>query len=253
MDLSAYINFLLVRDGKVTLPGIGQFQANYLPAQALHVEGKMKPPRLSVKFDPEEDIDHARHLARIISRQEGMATEDAQRQIEKLVREIRSSVYDRKALKPGRDWQLSGLGRLHADIEGTMLFTLDEETNLLPSSYGLPVIRARMLIRKDRSKKATREVTQTSRTAQLSANHAGNQASEKKDSHPSTSVLTPAVESAVRRAARGKRVKRAGWLYWTVLGILLLVAASAAALLFNDQLQLFPDWWVLPIREALEI
>ena len=137
-DVAAAIRDLLFEHDEVVIPGLGAFEATYLPATVDHVQGHLMPPSRKITFNASLTIDDGRLAAWLIERY-GLSANEAREAIQQYVQEVK----DRLARK--ESWELPHLGKLYRDFEGNYRFE-QRATKFQVASFGLPEFDARPVV-----------------------------------------------------------------------------------------------------------
>ena len=117
----------------VTLPGMGSFVAELVPASFTDRGYTILPPYRRLYFSPKQGED--RLLVELYARDNKDLTEaDAARILEEFILEMKEVLKERKTLI------LSGLGRLRATRENHFFFVADEDLDIYPAGFGLQPI-----------------------------------------------------------------------------------------------------------------
>ncbi len=134
IDLLAKMVKAAVMDhDSVTLPGMGSFVAELVPASFTDRGYTILPPYRRLYFSPKQGED--RLLVELYARDNKDLTEaDAARILEEFILEMKEVLKERKTLI------LSGLGRLRATRENHFFFVADEDLDIYPAGFGLQPI-----------------------------------------------------------------------------------------------------------------
>ncbi len=116
--LKQYITEVLFRQQTCTVPQVGTFTIQHIPAQFSVVDQSLTPPRQQVQFDARWEDDGS--LLRWISRKENLLEPVAALKLDKYLREFRES------LAAGDPLDLPGIGSLRIDPLGQLRFTPQE-------------------------------------------------------------------------------------------------------------------------------
>ena len=117
----------------VTLPGMGSFVAELVPASFTDRGYTILPPYRRLYFSPKQGED--RLLVELYARDNKDLTEaDAARILEEFILEMKEVLKERKTLI------LSGLCRLRATRENHFFFVADEDLDIYPAGFGLQPI-----------------------------------------------------------------------------------------------------------------
>ena len=140
--MDSEIAALLFENDSVNLPGFGCFSAMYSPADIHPAQHLFKPPFKQIVFSIEENPRDISLLRKIVDSQ-NTTEQNAAQQIKLYVEEIKSS------LATSGNFVVEGIGKLYLDIEKNLLFTADDSTNYLLSSYGLDHFISQPILRKE--------------------------------------------------------------------------------------------------------
>ncbi len=116
----------------VTLPGVGSFVAELVPASFADRGYTILPPYRRLYFSPKQGDDTL--LASLYARSNGISEADATRILEDFLSEMK------EVLKVKKTLVFSGLGRLRATRENHFFFVADEDLDIYPSGFGLQPI-----------------------------------------------------------------------------------------------------------------
>lgn len=117
----------------VTLPGMGSFVAELVPASFTDRGYTILPPYRRLYFSPKQGND--RLLVELYTRDNKDISEgDAARILEEFILEMKEVLKERKTLV------LTGLGRLRATRENHFFFVADEDLDIYPAGFGLQPI-----------------------------------------------------------------------------------------------------------------
>lgn len=113
----------------VTLPGMGSFVAELVPATFADRGYTILPPYRRLYFSPKQGDD--RLLAQLYAKSNDVSESDAARILEDFIVEMKEVLKQRKTLV------LTGLGRLRATRENHFFFVADEDLDIYPTGFGL--------------------------------------------------------------------------------------------------------------------
>ena len=116
----------------VTLPGMGSFVAELVPASFADRGYTILPPYRRLYFSPKQGED--RLLIELYAKSNDISETDAARIQLDFIAEMKEVLKQRKTLV------LTGLGRLRATRENNFFFVADEDLDIYPSGYGLQPI-----------------------------------------------------------------------------------------------------------------
>ena len=131
--LAKMIKEVVMDHDSVTLPGMGSFVAELVPATFTDRGYTILPPYRRLYFSPKQGED--RLLLDLYARSNPeMPHADAARILEEFIAEMKDVLKERKTLV------LTGLGRLRATRENHFFFVADEDLDIYPAGYGLQPI-----------------------------------------------------------------------------------------------------------------
>ena len=131
--LAKMIKEVVMDHDSVTLPGMGSFVAELVPATFTDRGYTILPPYRRLYFSPKQGED--RLLLDLYARSNPeMPEADAARILEEFIAEMKEVLKERKTLV------LTGLGRLRATRENHFFFVADEDLDIYPAGYGLQPI-----------------------------------------------------------------------------------------------------------------
>ena len=116
----------------VTLPGVGSFVAELVPAAFADRGYTILPPYRRLYFVPRQADD--RLLAALYARSNSISEADAQRILEDFLKEMKEVLMQKKTIV------FPGLGRLRATRENHFFFVADEDLDIYPAGFGLQPI-----------------------------------------------------------------------------------------------------------------
>lgn len=127
--LSKMVKELILDNDRVTLPGMGAFVAEMVPASFSDRGYTINPPyrRLAFRQGMEQDS----LLVDLYASANGVEKEIASRAISEFVQGLAEELKERKTVV------LPGLGRLRATRENNFFFVPDEELDIFPEGFGL--------------------------------------------------------------------------------------------------------------------
>lgn len=130
--LAKMVKEVVMDHDSVTLPGMGSFVAELVPAAFADRGYTILPPYRRLYFSPKQGDDHL--LAELYAKSNDVSLADASRILADFVAEMKEVLKVRKTLV------LTGLGRLRATRENHFFFVADENLDIYPSGYGLQPI-----------------------------------------------------------------------------------------------------------------
>ncbi len=134
MNLAGNILELLYEHDCVIIPGIGALVANYQPAEINYTSRSIYPPAKSLIFNRDLRYNDGL-LTAYLARKEKIDYGDAKKAIEKLVKEIKSTLFT------GSKYLLDDLGYFYTDSKQLIQFQPELSANLMLESYGLSFVR----------------------------------------------------------------------------------------------------------------
>ncbi len=133
---------VLMREGQLSLAGLGTFTLTEQTASLNMIEGLAKPPVKRAVFNPNLQLDDSR-LVRYWMLQKGLTQEQARQQADTLLHFIKRELAEHQAV------QIAGLGRLFQDHSKELRFTPSEQ-NLSTLSFGLGAVPLAPVVRTER-------------------------------------------------------------------------------------------------------
>ncbi len=130
--LAKMVKEVVMDHDSVTLPGMGSFVAELVPAAFADRGYTILPPYRRLYFSPKQGDDHL--LAELYAKSNDVSLADASRILADFVAEMKEVLKVRKTLV------LTGLGRLRATRENHFFFVADESLDIYPNGYGLQPI-----------------------------------------------------------------------------------------------------------------
>ena len=130
--LAKMVKEVVMDHDSVTLPGMGSFVAELVPASFADRGYTILPPYRRLYFSPKQGEDTL--LAQLYARSNDVSEADASRILENFIAEMKEVLKVRKTLV------LTGLGRLRATRENHFFFVADEDLDIYPSGFGLQPI-----------------------------------------------------------------------------------------------------------------
>ncbi len=127
--LSKMVKEAVMDHDSVTLPGMGSFVAELVPATFADRGYTILPPYRRLYFSPKQGDD--RLLAQLYAKSNDVSEADAARILGDFILEMK------EVLKQRRTLVLTGLGRLRATRENHFFFVADEDLDIYPSGFGL--------------------------------------------------------------------------------------------------------------------
>lgn len=189
--LSKMVKELILDNDKVSLPGLGAFVAEVVPATFSDKGYTVNPPyrRLSFRSNLEKDT----LLAELYARANGVAEDIAGRIVTEFVSELA------EVLKVKKTVVFPGLGRLRATKENNVFFVADEDLDIYPEGFGLEPVSLK-------THQETREEVGAVMES-LAAALAGTDSGVRSDSENGPEDSTETVEENVNGPADGVKVE----------------------------------------------
>ncbi len=120
---------LILENDKVTLPGLGAFVAEMVPATFTDRGYTINPPYRRLSFRSQAADDSL--LADLYSASSDMDGDSAKREIGEFLSELKGILFAKKNVV------FPGLGRLRATRENNVFFVADEDLDIYPEGFGL--------------------------------------------------------------------------------------------------------------------
>lgn len=127
--LSTMVKEVMMNHDSVTLPGLGSFMAELVPASFSDKGYTINPPYRRLYFIPHQGDDTL--LADLYSTSNNVNIADATRILVEFLTEMREVLVARKIVV------FPGLGRLRATRENHFFFVADEDLDIYPEGFGL--------------------------------------------------------------------------------------------------------------------
>lgn len=128
--LSKMVKELILDNDEVTLPGVGCFVAEVVPASFSDRGYTVQPPYRRLYFRQRQD-DTDTLLSSFYARTNQIEEADARRILGDFLSEMKSILEERKTVV------FPGLGRLRATRENNFFFVADEDLDIYPAGFGL--------------------------------------------------------------------------------------------------------------------
>lgn len=129
-DIAAILYDLLREHGRISVPCLGSFVAEYRPATASGNRKQLYPPFKEITFSPQE-IWNDERLERELAKRAGYSIAEAREKVAFWVDELCFT------LGVERKVRLDNLGYLTISDDNQVSFVLDQGINLLKEAYGL--------------------------------------------------------------------------------------------------------------------
>lgn len=225
--LSGMIKELVTDNDSVTLPGLGCFVAELVPATFADRGYTIQPPYRRLYFSPRSGEDN--FLVSLYARENNLSEQDAEASLVQFLQELKEVLKEKKSIV------LPGLGRLRATMENHFFFVADEDLDIYPEGFGLEPVSL-----KTHSEEPKAEAPQD----EPSALPQEPVVAESPQDEPSALPQEPVVP----------KKKSGGRTFWKIIlwiGIIAVVALAAIAILGR----VAPEWLdtLLYSPEELEI
>lgn len=134
--LSKMVKEIILDHDEVTLPGVGTFVAELVPASFTDKGYIINPPYRRLYFVQSKDgQDEA--IANLYASSNGVSFQDAKAIVNEFLSEMKSILEEKKFII------FPGLGRLRATKENNFFFVADEDLDIFPSGFGLEPVSLR--------------------------------------------------------------------------------------------------------------
>ena len=228
--LAKMVKEVVMDHDSVTLPGMGSFVAELVPASFADRGYTILPPYRRLYFSPKQGED--RLLVELYAKSNDVPEADAARILVDFISEMKEVLKARKTIV------LTGLGRLRATRENHFFFVADEDLDIYPTGYGLQPISLK-----------THEETPEEVAAAVSNLATIMESEPVADPEPVAEpepIAEPAVasEAVVETPATPEKPKRKNN-FWRVTGriiFILLIIAVVAAVAVAVVGRMAPEW-----------
>lgn len=130
--LAKMVKEVMMDNDSVTLPGVGSFMAEWVPASFADKGYTIHPPYRRLFFMPRQGNDTL--LADLYARSNNVSQDDATHILVPFLLEMKEVLEQRKMVV------FPGLGRLRATRENHFFFVADEDLDIYPAGFGLAPI-----------------------------------------------------------------------------------------------------------------
>ena len=130
--LAKMVHEIMMDHDSVTLPGLGSFAAELVPATFSDKGYTINPPYRRLYFIPRQGSDTL--LADLYSASNNISVQDATRILVEYLSEMKEVLIAKKTIV------FPGLGRLRATRENHFFFIADEDLDIYPAGFGLEPI-----------------------------------------------------------------------------------------------------------------
>ena len=248
--LSTMVKEVMMNHDSVTLPGLGSFMAELVPASFSDKGYTINPPYRRLYFIPHQGDDTL--LADLYSTSNNVNIADATRILVEFLTEMREVLVARKIVV------FPGLGRLRATRENHFFFVADEDLDIYPEGFGLEPVSLKT------HEETPEEVQEAvSNLAQMLEPEPEAEPEPVAEPEPASepdpvpvipSAPTPVIPSAVEESPAPEQKPKRLPLFVRIL-IWILVAAVIACIALAVVGRVAPDWldFYLYSPEELEI
>ena len=153
MKIENYIKELLFANQGVVVPELGGFVSEYEPAAFDVNENKFLPPSKKITFNSEYSYQD-NLLIEFISEKENIDKEKSKKLLDDFVKDIKQK------LEKGEKVDFPEIGTLSQSVKGRIIFTQNEESNLLTESFGLQSIKTKPITNQQTISKTPNPVKQ---------------------------------------------------------------------------------------------
>ena len=217
---------LLIKNEKVTLPGVGELVIESQPATFLQEENKIFPPRKELVFVPSPYA---------------VSTEE-------FLKNLSGKIMENLALEG--EFEIQGFGKFSDNGGGEVKFTVNEDFDFAPDNFSLESIAL------EPNMPATQE---TGETLQETWQAAEMPAEQETTAEPEGAVPEPAAQPAAptatareRHDVAAKKETHRKWMMWLLVAIAALAVIILFIILFKEDLQPLLQK-ILYTKEELEI
>ena len=134
--LSKMVKEIILDHDEVTLPGVGTFVAELVPASFTDKGYIINPPYRRLYFVQSKDGQDGA-IANLYASSNGVSFQDAEAIVNEFLSEMKSILEEKKFII------FPGLGRLRATKENNFFFVADEDLDIFPSGFGLEPVSLR--------------------------------------------------------------------------------------------------------------
>lgn len=237
--LSRMIKELVLENDRVSLPGLGVFVCEYVPASFSDKGFVINPPYKRIYFRSKKEDDGL--LVSFYAGKNGVDMDVAEKFVEDAVSDIRQELESKRSV------EFPGLGKLRSTKENTLFFVADQDLDIYPDGFGLVSVSLKSSESEDIPESvpvtpSAPAASATSVTPEVPAAPAVPEVSEEPvapeaPAIPETSVAPAAPAAPVTPAIPESGKKAPAWKWGlAILGIVVLALA-----LFAIVARIFPD------------
>ena len=132
--LSKMVKELILDRDEVTLPGVGTFVAETVPASFSDKGYTINPPYRKLSFRQRQNLDDNSLIDLYLKSNSGVDLEQAKKIVTEFLLEMK------EVLKQKKNIVFPGLGRLRSTKENNFFFVADEDLDIYPGGFGLEPI-----------------------------------------------------------------------------------------------------------------
>lgn len=233
------IKELVLENDRVSLPGLGVFVCEYVPASFSDKGFVINPPYKRIYFRSKKEDDGL--LVSFYAGKNGVDMDVAEKFVEDAVSDIRQELESKRSV------EFPGLGKLRSTKENTLFFVADQDLDIYPDGFGLVSVSLKSSESEDIPESvpvtpSAPAASATSVTPEVPAAPAVPEVSEEPvapeaPAIPETSVAPAAPAAPVTPAIPESGKKAPAWKWGlAILGIVVLALA-----LFAIVARIFPD------------
>ncbi len=252
--LAKMIKEVMLQNDSVTLPGVGSFVAELVPASFSDKGYTLNPPYRRLYFIPRQGEDKL--LAALYASSNGVSEQEAEQIITDFLHEMKEMLLSRRVMV------FPGLGRLRATRENHIFFVADEDLDIYPAGYGLEPISLKTHVETEAQveaavaslAKAMEEVPEEPEPVEPEPVEPEPEPVEPEpaEPEPEPEPVEPEPEPVATEPER-RKFRIPGMLWKVLLGVLAVAAALLIALAVAGRVA--PEWidYYLYSPEELEI
>ncbi len=242
--LSTMVKEVMMNHDSVTLPGLGSFMAELVPASFSDKGYTINPPYRRLYFIPHQGSDTL--LADLYSTSNNVNIADATRILVEFLSEMKEVLITRKIVV------FPGLGRLRATRENHFFFVADEDLDIYPEGFGLEPVSLKT--HEETPEEVQEAVSNLAQMLEPEPEPMPAPTAEPEPAPVIPSAPTPVIPSAVEESPAPEQKPKRLPLFVRIL-IWILVAAVIACIALAVVGRVAPDWldYYLYSPEELEI
>ena len=240
--LSKMVKELILDRDEVTLPGVGTFVAETVPASFSDKGYTINPPYRKLSFRQRQDGGDDALIDLYIKSNEGVEPQQARKIVTDFLLEMK------EVLKARKNVVFPGLGRLRSTKENNFFFVADEDLDIYPGGFGLEPISLKTHVETPEEVSAVIEqLEEEILTVPPEPQNDSAVVPSEPPVIPSEEPVIPSeVEESPDRKKLPKWLKTALWTVGTVVAVIVLYMLAA---------RLFPDFFdsLLYSKEEMDI